>query len=98
MTEGQLQRAVIELAELMGWRVYHVTNVKGLLRAHTSPGFPDLVLAKAPRVLFREMKNATKKPTPSQVEWLTLLDACGKDVAIWRPKHWLDGSIEATLR
>ena len=56
-TEDGLQQAVIELAELSGWRVYHVKNVKGQLRNKTSVGFPDLVLAHEHLgVVFAEIK------------------------------------------
>ena len=40
MTEAQLQAAIIHLAELMCWRIYHVTNVHKKLRSHTSVGLP----------------------------------------------------------
>ena len=42
MTESELQSAVIELAELTGWLVFHSANVKCQLRSHTAVGFPDL--------------------------------------------------------
>ena len=47
-----------------GWRVYHVAKVKGHLRARTSPGFPDLVMVRAPRLLFAELKAHWQVPEP----------------------------------
>ena len=67
--ENDLQRNTIELAELLGWRVYHVARVKGQLRARTSPGFPDLVMVRAPRLVFAELKAPGKHLTPEQKAW-----------------------------
>ena len=46
-TEAQWRQTVVEYAELRGWRVYHVTDVRKRLRSSTSVGFPDLVLARS---------------------------------------------------
>ena len=46
LSEANFQAAVIEVAELHQWRIYHVAKVKGQLRSETSKGFPDLVLAR----------------------------------------------------
>ena len=62
--ENDLQRAVIELAEMLGYRCYHNARAKGNLRAKTSVGFQDLVLVKAPRLIFAEMKADGKYLTP----------------------------------
>ena len=51
-TERSFQQQVIRLAEQHGWYVYHVSNVRGQLRAKTSVGFPDLVLARGGQVLI----------------------------------------------
>ena len=48
---------MIELAEICGWRSYHVSNVKGRLRAKSSIGFPDLVLTRAGRMIAAELKR-----------------------------------------
>ena len=58
LKEKDFQKTVIELAELQGWRVYHVANVRKQLRSKTGEGFPDLVLARE-RCLFRELKTET---------------------------------------
>ena len=67
--EGDLQRNIIELAEMLGYRCYHVAKVKGHLRARTSLGFPDLVMVKAPRLIFAELKAPGKYLTPEQKAW-----------------------------
>ena len=91
-TEAGFQATIIELAERMGWRVYHVKNVKGQLRNSTAIGFPDLLLAHdAFGCWFAEVKSATGKFTDDQVAWQVLLDKAlriGSAVDIWRPEDW----------
>ena len=96
LKEGDFQKPVIELAEWSGWSVYHVANVKGQLRSATGEGFPDLVLARGPRLLFRELKVGKNKPTAKQLIWGALLLAAGQDWKVWRPKDWPE--IKETLR
>ena len=70
MTEGQLQAAIIHLAELMCWRIYHVTNVhkkpsqpyqRGLPRPSHGPG-PAHRLRRAER---RDLKPRIGRSKPS---------------------------------
>jgi len=88
INERDFQKSIIDLAEKFGWSVYHVTNVRGNLRAHTSPGFPDLVLCKPPRVVFAEIKTEKGKLTPAQEHWQKKLLGSGMDARVWRPRHW----------
>ena len=46
-------------------------------------GFPDLVLARAGVVLFRELKTDIGKVSDEQAAWLQAVG--GK---VWRPKMW----------
>jgi hypothetical protein len=93
MTERQLQDAVIELAEMLKWLVYHTYDSR-----RSNPGFPDLVMVRGGRLLFVELKSAKGKLRPEQHVWLNALDTCGAEVYTWRPDDWTDGSIEACLR
>ncbi len=62
-----------------GWR----TAVQG-----DGAGFPDLVLIKAGRLLFAELKAAKGVLTPEQRTWLNgLRGACG-EVYLWRPEDY----------
>ena len=91
-TEAGFQATIIDLAERMGARVYHVRNVKGQLSNETGRGFPDLLIAHdAFGCWFIEVKSATGKLTDDQVAWQVLLGKAlkvGVDVDIWRPKDW----------
>ena len=49
-------------------------------------GFPDLVLARSPRLVFAELKSERGTPTPEQEKWLLTLAACSEPEAyLWRP-------------
>jgi hypothetical protein len=92
MTERQLQSAVIQLAELLGWKAYHTFDSR-----RSNPGYPDLTLVKDDRLLFVELKSATGRLTTEQTEWLRALGYVAS-VATWRPVDWTSGAIEAVLR
>lgn len=90
MTERDFQQAVIELAHLGGWKVAHFRPAltKHGWRTPVSAdgaGFPDLVLAKAGQIIFRELKAAKGKLTPDQIAWGETLHLAGADWAVWRP-------------
>ena len=102
MNEAQLSAAVVELAELLGWRVFTVRRSdRAIVASRTGAGFPDLVMVRSGRLLAVELKGARKsaKPTPAQHAWLAALGGCpGVEVDVWRPAQWHDGAIERALR
>src|SRR5690606_4527127 len=63
VTESAFQRQVLALAKMLGWRTAHfrpAMNQRGDWRtpvAGDGKGWPDLVLVKGERVLFRELKT-----------------------------------------
>ena len=97
MTESELQGCILQLADLLAYRTYHVTNVHRRLRSHSSVGFPDLVIANPRHLLVRELKSERGRLTDAQNEWLAVLAASGVDAGVWRPRDWHDGTIERTL-
>ena len=102
VTESAFQRQVLALAKMLGWRTAHfrpAMNQRGDWRtpvAGDGKGWPDLVLVKGERVLFRELKTDRGVLSPEQREWRDALQAAGADYAVWRPKDW--PIIEATLK
>lgn len=102
MKEAQLLRAVIDMAELLGWRSAHFRPAKteqGWRTAMSGPrakGFPDLVLVRE-RLLFRELKVGYNKPSPDQLEWMEALTNAGADAKVWTDKDWTGGAIESEL-
>ncbi|MCC6312227.1 MAG: hypothetical protein IT345_15125, partial [Trueperaceae bacterium] len=50
--ERDFQALVVQLARLRGWRVYHTFDSR-----RSPAGFPDLVLARPPRLVIAELKS-----------------------------------------
>jgi len=101
--EKDFQRAVIDLARLTGWRVHHTRPAltrrgRWLTPIQGDAGFPDLVLVRAGRVIFAELKRVGGKPTAEQQAWLEALQACaGVEVYLWTPNDW-EAIIDALQR
>ena len=86
--EDDFLAAVTELATLTGWLVYHTYDSR-----RSQAGFPDLVLARADRLIFAELKTNKGVIRAAQVTWLDTLGAVAHDqpnvsVYLWRPKDW----------
>ena len=86
ISEAQLQRDILEMADRFGWMAYH--HYDSRRQDKRGNGFPDLVLVRAPVVVFAELKDMRRDPTPEQVAWLDELGRCQTVVAqLWRPHH-----------
>jgi hypothetical protein len=87
--------AVIELAQLHGWRVHHQRPARRANGGWTSAveghaGFPDLVLARGPRhgrpgrLILAELKAGRGRIDPEQRQWRdTLVQVHGVEVHVW---------------
>ena len=84
VTEAQWQQTVLDAAQLMGWWSYHTHDSR-----RSTPGFPDLVLIRPPRVMFIELKRETGRLTTAQKDVQALLADC-PDVEshVARPSDW----------
>ena len=82
MTEKAFQSEVVKFAHLMGWLVYHTYDSR-----RSAPGFPDLVLVKGERILYRELKTETGKLTDAQTLWGKKLREAGGNWTVWRPSQ-----------
>ena len=94
MLEGELQRQVIELAQLLGWLCYHTHDSR-----RSAPGFPDLVLVheQTGALVFAELKSNSGRVTPEQDRWLTALGR--RHIAeVWRPRDLQTGAVALTLQ
>lgn len=91
ITEAQFMATVIDAATNLGYRVHHERFSVG-----SRPGFPDLVIMGKGRVIFAELKDDRRKPTPAQQEYLDYLRSEGIDAYLWRPSDWDD--IEDILK
>jgi len=94
MTEREFQQAVVQLARLMGWRVFHARPALTRAGEWRTPiqgdaGFPDLVLCRPPRLILAELKRVGGKLTAEQQAWLEALQACaGVECYLWTPNDW----------
>ena len=92
-TEHAFQQAVIELAQTLGWRVYHARPARTAHGWRTAmqghDGWPDVVLCRRGRLIIAELKSAKGRLTPGQLAWIEALRECaGIHVALWRPEDW----------
>lgn len=99
LSEADLQKGVLELAELTGWMVFHVSDsrrevidrrsgVSRMVGDKLAKGWPDLVLVHPRRgvCFIRELKSDRGRLTPEQKQWIAALAAAGLDVGVWRPR------------
>jgi hypothetical protein len=95
MSEGDLDAQVRKiLKDLPGVLGYHTRYSAG-----SHAGFPDWTFAGPGGVLFAELKNQARKPTPAQEAWLDIL-AGGPPLLpaeLWRPSDLVSGRIGRTL-
>lgn len=105
MTEAALQKAVIDTARLLGWKVAHFHDSRRQVRPgvfvgdRDAAGFPDLVLVRGGRLLFVELKAEKGRLSPEQDAWIAALQdsrRCG--VAVFRPSDWTNGTVAAVLQ
>lgn len=89
VSEAFFQSAVIDVARLRQWRVTHFRPARSNGGWRTpiegDPGCPDLILARAGRVLLAELKRHGAYPTQGQKLWLA---AAGEHGRLWRPSDW----------
>ena len=96
VTEAEFQQAVVQYARLRNWMAFHPFDSR-----RSAPGYPDLTLVRAGRLVFAELKTETGRVSAAQVEWFDALDEVAKscahvEVHLFRPSDW--PSIEDVLR
>jgi len=106
VTERELTKAIVAFARERGWLVAHFETSRamreggGFLTAQRGDkGFPDLVMARASRLVFAELKTARGRVDFNQATWLNRLESVGGVVGgvecyVWRPAHWPDDVAE----
>lgn len=84
--EKDWSQTVYDAARSLGWRAYRVLRSRG-----STPGVPDLLMLRPPRLLFAELKDERSEPTAAQVAWLEELGTVeGVETYLWRPQDWDD--------
>jgi hypothetical protein len=91
MTEDQLLTAILQAARLYRWLAFHPRpgmTARGTWYTPTQgdKGFPDVFLARAPRVVLLELKSDVGRLRPEQLAWQEQLERCtGIEYRIGRP-------------
>jgi len=92
MSEDTLQTRIEQLAKELGWLRYHTYDSR-----RSAAGFPDLVMVRRGRIVWRELKSMKGRVSADQRKWLDALETANADVGIWRPIDLLDGTVQAEL-
>lgn len=94
LLERDLQRNVIALLKLRGWRVAFTWS-----SIHSPKGFPDLVCIRRGEMLAIECKRERGKTTPEQDAWLAdfALVPGVRWAGVLRPSMWLDGFLDGVV-
>ena len=80
LTEKEYQAQIVELAETLGWRIYHTHDSR-----RSPAGFPDLVAAHPiGGVIFVEVKARRGRLSQAQRAWLDCLWNADARVFVWR--------------
>lgn len=99
-SERSFQRAVVELAQRLGYRVAHFHDSRRqvakdvIVGDRDAAGWPDLVVVGHGRMFILELKTATGRLRPAQRAWLQALDVVADatdgrvHVGVYRPKDW----------
>ncbi len=85
LSESELQQMIVDRASVLGWLVYHTYDSR-----RSAPGFPDLVLCRAGRVVIVEVKSEKGRLSKDQAIWLRELGigdqpSRSHEVYLWRP-------------
>lgn len=95
LAETPFQQMVVNTAVTFGWKVMHISDSRKQARGELvgdgmASGWPDLVLCRGRRLLFRELKSDRKgaRTSPAQEEWIAALLTAGQDAGVWRPSDW----------
>lgn len=91
LTEKDFQQAVVDMARLHRWLVYHTFDSR-----RSDPGFPDLTMVRDGTLIFAELKKEKGHLTQDQIRWLDALKEGHWHMFVWRPSDWRN--IEAILR
>jgi hypothetical protein len=97
MPEDDLLSGIADLSHRLRWLSYHVRRSDRAVTQGTA-GFPDLIMARPPRLLLIELKSQLGELAPLQQLWREALERCpGIEYYVWRPSDWRTGVIDKVL-
>lgn len=102
MSEDKLLANVIGAMRDLGWRVAHFRPAKTAKGWRTAvqgdgKGFPDVIACRRERMIVAELKSHRGSTTGDQDIWLSVFAKAGAEAYVWKPIHWLDGTIHRAL-
>ena len=80
ISEKKFQQQVLQIAKLHRWATYHTFDSR-----RSNAGFPDLVLVRAHRLIFAELKSEKGKESIAQESWRQILKQTTAEAYLWRP-------------
>jgi hypothetical protein len=83
ISEAQFQWEIVKLARRHGWAAHHHFDSR-----KSEVGWPDLVLIRGPKIIFRELKVRGNTLSAAQANWIDLLIIAGQDAAVWTERDW----------
>lgn len=83
MSEAELRKRVVALAQALGWRVFSLPISRPRRPVKDASGYPDLTLAREGQVLWLELKTEDGALSPAQRAWLQALPF----FLVVRPSH-----------
>ena len=92
-SERDFSQAVYDYARMVGWKAVRWPTWRP---TGTTPGVPDMLMVRPPRLVFIELKAKRGKLSEAQAEWLQALAESGAEAYCWRPADW--DEIEKVLR
>ena len=92
VSEAKWQDTILQSARLQRWLAYHTYDSR-----RSTPGFPDLILVRPPRIVVAELKTEHGRLSNDQRKWLAHFNECpGVETYVWRPSDWKQ--VEEVLR
>jgi hypothetical protein len=93
MSEADLQTHIISMAEALGYEVVHIRDSRG----QRAVGLPDLMLIRAPTLIFAELKTEKGRLTAKQEWFMAQVRECGVPAYLWRPSDWMAGTVQRII-
>ena len=97
MSEADLEAGIRRILKSLKDNGHPVLAYHPWSSKHSASGWPDWTFCTETGILFRELKQEHKKPTPAQAAWLAALRGAGQSADTWRPSDLLSGRIAREL-
>jgi len=73
VSEAELRARVVDMAHLLGWRVFSLPMARTRRPVKDAVGYPDLTLARRGDVIWIELKAEDGRLSEEQMGWMKAL-------------------------